>query len=269
MMMSLLFIFFVTHSVYAQSEYDETFAEYKLSLEEYSRLHDDYILARSQYLRFDTLTSRNNAKEATRAMLASRDQVLINYFRSIDARTREIDGIDQSTKDRLSSQLSEQVTWFTDHRDRLPGAGSIEDLVDDSAEARKQYNTLGSVIYEPLSEIPLGRVQRFQDRLNENFLALKEKVNTIRAEERAEYQFSTRKLETIDRWIFETEDRLERSNEKLIAAQEQLDKLQNVTSLATAKSRNNQILEALKVILQDQKDASLRMREIIREVKTE
>ena len=174
----LLVIFFsflsvtIPVNVSAQSVYDQTFEEYKLSLEEYSQLHDDYVLARSQYLRFDTLTSRNNAKEATRSMLAARDEVLIRYFESIIARTGEIDGLDQSTKDRLSSQLSDEVQWFGDHKASLVGAGSIEDLVADSNEARQRYNTLGPIIYEPLSQIPYGRVKRFQDRLNENFLAL-------------------------------------------------------------------------------------------------
>ncbi len=254
--------------VSAQSTYDQTFGEYKLSLEDYFRLHDDYILARSQYLRFDTLTSRNNAKEATRKMLAARDQVLIDYFRSIDARMHEIDGIDQSAKDRLSSQLLDEINWFTDHKNRLSGAGSIEDLVGDSEEAKQRYIKLGPVIYEPLSQIPYGRVRRFQERLNENLLAVKGKVNEIRAEERREYQFSTQKLEVIDRWIFETEDRLNRSNEKLNKIAENIDILTKAKSLSSSKSINDQIVESLKVVLQDQKDASLRMREIVREVKT-
>jgi len=266
----LVLVFFSTQIVKAETEHDLAFIDYKLALESYSKLHDDYVLARTNYLRFDTLTSRNNAKEATLAMLQSRDDALIAYFNAIDTRTQEVDGVDQSTKDRLSGQLKDEAAWYADHRDRLVAAGSIDDLVADSDEARKRYATLGPVIYEPLSQIPYGRVLRFQERLNENFLALKEKVNRIRAEERPEYQFTTRKLESIDRWIFETEDRLERSNEKLSVAYESIEKIpSSAKSISSSQSRNNQVLESLKEILQDQKDASLRMREIVREIKTE
>src|SRR5690606_29081755 len=97
----------------------------------------------------------------------------------------------------------------------LDGAGSLEDLVDDSVDARKRFTALGPLVYESLAQIAYGRVERFHDRLGSNFLATKEKVGEIREEEREEYKFSVEKLQDIDRGLFQTEEKIQRSLDKL------------------------------------------------------
>lgn len=258
--------------VFSQStpvtEFERDFQEYTLSLEEYDNAHGAYILARSQFLRFGTLTSRNNAKDATKNMLAARDEVVIRYSTAIGSRLREVSGVNQDTKDRISNELAEEIVWFEDHKNSLEGAGSLEDLFDDSDDARRRFNSLGPVIYEPLAQVPYGRVSRFHERLTENFLAIKDKVNEIRNEEREEYQLSARKLESIDGWIFETEERIVRSEEKLVEVGDIVAVIPRQEGMTSSQNRYNDVVTRSGVILQDLKDASLFIREIVRGVKT-
>ncbi|MCH7641030.1 hypothetical protein IID22_02450 [Patescibacteria group bacterium] len=247
------------------SSFDQAYKDYTLTVEKYRRTHDEYILTRSQYIKFQSLTSQNNAKQATINMLEARDDVVIRYLGSLKARIEEISGIQDATKEGLFFRLDEEINWFTDHRNKLGSAGSLEDLVADSNQARERFEEDDPLIYESLSNISAGKVNKFRNRLNDIFSRIRDKVNTIKEEDRSEYQFSTRKIEIIDRWVFEIESRITRSEEK----QQEADEL--ISELGSGKggsTRYNKILERLGESQQFLKEASLFIREIVREIKT-
>jgi len=63
-----------------KTAYERQYEEYQEKLKNYNSLHQDYILKRSQYLRFETLTSQEDAHNATVKMLQARDETVISYF---------------------------------------------------------------------------------------------------------------------------------------------------------------------------------------------
>jgi hypothetical protein len=259
----------VESKVYSQgpTQYDKFYQEYSLKVEEYRRNREEYILARSQYLKFKTLTSQNTAKEKTIIFLQARDEVLVSYIKTVIERIKEVQGIPDATRDAIITRLNDEATWFSDHKERVTGAGSLEDLVSDSDEAKKRHEDIEPLLYEALAVLSSGKVNRYRERLDDTFISVKGKVNEIREEVKPEYQFETRKLEVIDRWIFDTEGRITRSQEKLLEAD-------GLTSeFPTSKSRGitnyDGVLTVLGESQQYLKEASLFIREILREIKTE
>ncbi|MFV1917361.1 MAG: hypothetical protein ACC618_02705 [Patescibacteria group bacterium] len=259
---------YVPTTSYSQSfsSYSQAFEDYSLAVEGYKRVHDDYVLARSQFLRFQTLTSQNNAKEATAKLLEKRDDVIIKYLTALKEKITDTEGVPDATREGLFFRIDEEISWFSDHMGRVSSAGSLDDLVLDSNEAKKRFEQADSLIYESLSLISVGRLNNFRDRLEATFSQLREKVNQIRDEDRSEYKFSTRKLERIDRWIFETENRITRSNEK----QQEVDKL--MVRFGEQRKNNsglyNSVLVGLGESQQYLEEASLFVKEIIREIET-
>lgn len=247
------------------NDFDQSYKSYTLTLERYRVAHDDYVLARSQFITFGTLTSQNNAKQATVTMLQVRDDVVIDYLTALRTRVEEISGIPDETKQGLFFRLDEELSWFRDHRGRISSAGSLDDLVKDSDEAKKRFEKIDPLLYETLSNISAGKVNKFRNRLNEIFTKIKNKVNSIKVEERPEYQFSTRKIEIIDRWVFETENRIIRSEEKQQEAEELIAGFEDGKKGIT---RYNKVLEVLNESQQFLKEASLFIKEIVREIKT-
>ena len=249
------------------TEYDRLYQEYSLKVEEYRRSRDEYILARSQYLKFKTLTSQNTAKEKTITFLQARDEVVVSYIKTVIEKLKKTQGIPDATRDAVINRLNDEVNWFSDHKGRVSAAGSLEDLVSDSDEAKKRYELIGPQFFEALSVVSSGRVNRFRERLDDTFASVKDKVTEIREEDREEYKFETRKLEIIDRWIFDTEGRIIRSQEKLVEAD---GLIAGFTSPKTRGASNyNEVLEVLGESQQYLKEASLFVKEIIREIKTE
>ena len=267
----VLIIFFllsltVYNRSYGATPFDNAYQEYSLEVEEYHNAHDEYVLARSQYLKFGTLTSTNNAKDAAIAMLQARDDVVISYFKAVKEKAAETQGIPDATRDALNIRIDEETNWFSDHRGHLSSAGSLDDIVTDSDEASMRFESAEPLIYEALSDVASGKISRFRERLNEIFSSVSTKVGEIREEERDEFAFSTRKLEIIDRWIFETENRITRSEEKQAEADAKIMEF-SVENKRNASS-HIEVLSTLGESQQYLKEASLFVKEIIREIKT-
>lgn len=248
-------------------EYDTAHEVYRATLEDYNKKHNDYVKARAQFFQFDTLTARNNAKEATRNMLQARDQVIIDYLEAVRKKILSIDGIEDFRRDGMLSTINDEQSWHRSHKDRLNSAGTLESLVEDSEEAFERWGTLEPTLYVLLSEIPYGRVNKFQERLDSIFTSTREKVLSIREEERPEYQLDVDKLERIDRMVFETEGRYNRSKDGLFEIRTEIDELSQQRNV-NAKRHSNIVLD-LAESTQDLKEASLFMKEVIREIITE
>ncbi len=261
----ILALFFAPRPLHAQepTNYNEAFLQMNLRMEEYDKAHDEYVLRRSQYLKFKSLQSENDARKATTAMLQARDNVVIAYIVVLEKRMDEAKGITDGDRGLLKGQLDDEIIFFKNHHDRIPSAGTLSDLVKDSDLAKDQYTKdVKDLFYKVLFAISNGKVTDLKSRLNENFGGIKAKVEVIRAETRPEYQFSVTKMQAIDRFIFESENKIQRADEKQLTATtinqagRQFDFQEYTTRLG--------VLDEARLLL---KDASSYLKEIVSQMK--
>jgi hypothetical protein len=254
-------------SAYSQSpgetEFDKAYTQYSQKLEDYNKKHDAYVLARSNYLKFETLQSKTDAQGATLDLLQARDDVLLLYLNSLKVKLDEVVTPESSRASDLQLKIDEEVNWLNDHKSRLSSAGTLEDLVSDSDEEKARYQQVTqSLFYEILSNISYEKESSFQNREGDLLSFLKDRFNQIKGEQK----FGTTKLQTIDRWIFESEGRFQRSDEKQLEA----DKI--ITTAVEKKSNFASTYEGVVSTLgqaqQYLKEASSFMKEVIREIKT-
>src|SRR3989344_1060754 len=117
-----------------------------------------------------------------------------------------------------------------------------------------------------LAVIAHGRVLEFTDRTDEIFGRVKNKSEDIRTEERDEYTFSNQKFDILNRWVFETENRIARSKERKSDAESAITLLAKRRS--NALSQYNEVITILGETQLYLKEANTFMGEIIREIKT-
>lgn len=263
----LSFIFI--KKVYAQNpsreEFNKALTNYSLKYEEYNSAHNEYILARSQYLKFKTLTSKTNAQAATARMLRIRDEVVIYYLLAIKARLNDTSiSISEDKKNNLSQNIESEITWLNGHKGNISDNDSLEDLVSKSNDASVRFKGLSLAIYDSLYSISNGRILMYRIRFNAFFQNLTDLVARIRTEQRAEFSLSDEKLETIDRWIIETRDRLGKSDVEQTKAE---DLSTRFAEGADNKAVYNQTIDALTKTSGYFKEAVGYTKEIIREIK--
>ena len=260
----LIKLFIVHQTSYAQelgtTEFSKKYNEYKLSFEVYNSSHAEYILARENYLKFRTLTSQTNAQTATKKMLRDRDEVLIDYYEALRERINETKGISDDRKNELMQRLTDEKNWLSEHQTRVSQAGTLSELEDISDEARDRYVELEGFLYRSLYNISEGKINDFRSRLIVIFEDVKSKVEQIKGERREEYVFSDQKIETMERWISETEARIARSEEEQVEA---VTSSERITNSGTFRGSIKE-LEDVRKLLQD---ASIFVKEIIREIK--
>ncbi len=261
----ILALFFTPRSLHAQApaNYNEAFLQMNLKMEEYDKAHAEYVLRRSQYLKFKSLQSENDARKATAAMLQARDNVVLAYITVLQKRMDESKGITDGDRSLLKGGLDAETAFFTDHRDKVPSAGTLADLVTDSDKAKVQYTKdVDELFYKVIFAISNGKVTDLKSRLNQSFGGVKTKVELIRAETRPEYQFSVTKMQAIDRFVFESENKIQRADEKQTAATT----ITNDSLMFNAQQYTTRlgVLDEARLLL---KDASSYLKEIVNQMK--
>jgi hypothetical protein len=273
-LLSVLLIFFLSsNSVSAQldtTDYDAAYKQYSLTLEEYQRVHSEYQFAKGQYQQFKTLKSQSDAIEATIKMLSKRDEVVVNYSSVLEERLKISPGVTVAELNNLISKLQTEKEWFTNHSRQVTTAATFQDLVRDSNSAKDRYESAKFIFYEVLSSISIGKVDDYHKRLLVVFSSLNDKVLEFKGES-FEEGTGLEKSQRIDRWIFESESRIERSEVGLTEAK---GARQNFLPDAPRRTNNpprlyQYIIDSLHQSRLYLNEASSFMKEIVREIKTE
>ncbi len=251
---------------YEEETFEDIYEAYLGANEEYKKAHDEYILKRAQFLRFQTLKSRKDAFDATLSMLKNRDEVVIAYLKVLKASLLKGVGLADERKNELFLEIDNEISWFSNHKENLSSAGSLEDLVRDSKFAADRWSQLNSLIYEVMSVLSQGKVSHLSVRLEKIFRASKNKFESIRNEERPEYAFDTSKIELLDRWMFEAEGKIDRSKEK----QDEVEKIirGNYQKKIVGLNLYNSVLSKLSESQLYMKEASNFLKEIIKQIRT-
>jgi hypothetical protein len=253
--------------VHSQENYDTAYRNYAQSFVPYEEARREYVLARTQYLQFKTLKSRNDARDATAKMLAARDDVVINYLTALRERIRENPGIDELRGGFLILKLDQEISWFAEHKSKLSSAETPEDLVKDSDQAKKRYEGMEALLYEALIINSHGKVVDYINRGGEVNSRVKDKIEEIKLQENTEMQLSSEKLYKIEGWMAEAEGRLFRAREKSDEVNEE------ILKLSGRSAKNPKSVYNSAAIILDESNQYLRrslsiLREVIKEVKT-
>lgn len=213
----LLFIplfLFIPTSIHSQTptpsgtfDFNRAYADYVYNTQLYNDAYSAYQLARSQYLSSKTLVAQGNAQTATLNMLQARDQMIITYLTAIRMRVKETDGIPDNSRQVMFTQIDNDVAWWGSHKTKLMSAGSLDDLVTDSDDAYKHYQSTLLLVYQALSTVFAGRLDSERSDLTRIIVDLKAKVVQIKAN-------GDKDTSGIERSLIDVDNTVDRSSTK-------------------------------------------------------
>jgi hypothetical protein len=201
----------ITH---VDTPYETSYKAYLTEVDSYQSARQLYILKKAQYLSLKTLKAQDEAQSATVEMLRSRDEVMVKYLKAIEERVSENPGLSDFSKKGLLERLEREASWFSDHKNKIPTAGSLKDLAEDSSSAKKEFELAMPIIYEALLNITNGRLIDMDQRMQGYFTELKDKLVEIKSEQREGYVFSNQKIQRLDDWVFQADTSINRARQK-------------------------------------------------------
>lgn len=250
------------------NRYDLAYKTYQESLSDYRDTFGDYVLARSQYIRFGTLQAEKEARDKTIVFLEVRDQVVINYLNLLKIKLEESDGIDEARRIDLLAKIDDEIVWHSGHKDTISSALTLQELVQDSDAAADRFDSVSEVAYSTVTELSFGKIEVFFERFDKIFNGTRAKLDSIRQDSREDYQLSERQIQLVNRWIIETEARRSRAEELEIEVREDVEKKGFKGSGLRALKIYNETLGDFSIVVQHLREGGAFIQEIVRIIKT-
>jgi hypothetical protein len=137
---------------------------YKGQLAEYRQANDQFIIAKGQYEKLNTLASLEVAVQDVRKVLSLRDQVLLSYLKIIELELLEADGINLEEKTIALDETKDLQRDFLAHKDLVDNAidrVAIDQVSNDFELLSPRINSLSNYAS---SLLRIGKLQTIYDQ---------------------------------------------------------------------------------------------------------
>lgn len=257
----LVFLFAVTQkNLNAQSfDFSRAFQDYIYNLSLYQKDYSAYQLAKGAYLDSQTPGSTANAISATTLMLTDRDNVVSTYLTALRMKLLETKGVSDAEKNGFYSLLDTDVSWWGGHKTRLTSAGSLDDLVKDSDEAKTHFANTQILSYQTLIEIGISENTNMRTLIQNEIGALNSKIAEIKSN-------GDKDTSAIERFMVDIQNKLSRSSDKETEARNLMNgiKPDSQNSTSTYQTAVGDIENSLSYL----KEADTDLRNVITQIKT-
>jgi hypothetical protein len=262
-----IFVFLSFRNVYSQTttsgnefDYKKAYQDYLYNSDLYNKAYTNYVSQKAQYSQIKTLAAKDSARDATYKMLTARDDVVKTYLTAIRMKIKENSGIPDNEKENYYNQIDPEFSWFSDHKSKIPSAGSLDDLVTDSDTAKSHYEGTKLLIYQSLNGNGIGKTSGARQRMTTAISDLRSKIAEIRANEDKDVSFTERSL-------VDVENKLKRSEEKETKAKSL------ISSMKKGNTNNTSIFGDAQKNITDSylylKEANTNLKEIVKQIMTE
>jgi len=217
--MKKLFVCFVLLFSFSIScraaEFDDYYDLYLDNFHEYYRANQEYQIARSNYLSYDTLNSKKEAIDKTKGLMEVRDEVLISYFESLNRRLNTTSGVTRKDID-FEIELNNQIIPFlVEHKEEIPSIAFVEDLIKLSKEVEKRQLEYEKRAKKSASVVLIGRANIIYGELLDLDALLQDKIRVLKS--------AGKDVNTLERWLLEFTSKKGNAEKKINEAKEAFD----------------------------------------------
>lgn len=257
-----LFFFLLLSFKSANAQQDAFYQSYLNSQESYRRAENQYELKRSEYLKFGTLASKNEAISATRSFLIARDNVWVNYFSLITSNLRANNlVIKEDIKNTTAEKIEAEVGFFENQKREAENANELEKLVEISRNTEERINDTETVGFTVVGEIKIARLEYQKNRIQDIINDLETKLGAI--DDKGDKDTSLAR-----RWLTDAKTELASYQDNIMISREVLLEIETKTSESSKRSKFNEMQSVLDDAKENLYSSNKFLSEIVREVKT-
>ncbi|MFH1013912.1 MAG: hypothetical protein V1769_05345 [Thermoplasmatota archaeon] len=193
-----LFVILPT-SVLASSA--SSYQEYLREFDTYRTVLNEFKVARSEYLKFNTLTSQQTALDKTQQMLAARSQLLRSYLQFLNEKLNESTSMDASSKSLYQTLIAKEVAFLNNHTGLMGSIGSLQDAESVSQQLSSHYTILQSSIYQTIVGLKMAELTA----IDAHYFDLFTKSYTLIQDNKSSY--TPEKHSIMERWLLQIQNK--------------------------------------------------------------
>lgn len=190
----ILFVLLI-RPVAATSE--QAYRDYLYQFDVYRTKNSEFSVAKSEYLKFKTLTSQTIALEKTKAMMAQRALLLRAYLLLLNEKINQNRGMTESDRTTYQTLIRNEVVFLESHSKLVESIGSLEDAQQVSRNLVEHDTVLQASMRQTIAGIILGNLS---DRVKQFDIALAD-AKAVTGVNRG--IFSPEKQTILDRWLLQ------------------------------------------------------------------
>jgi len=216
----LILCFALFHQpVFASST--DLYQEYLSQFDKYRVILNDFKVARSEYLKYKTLTSEQSALEASRSILAQRALLLRSYLQFLSEKLKENNYMDPSNKTLFTTLITNEINFLESNSGLMTSVSSIEDTEGASQQLTSHYTILQSSIFQTI----VGLKSADLIKLDGEYYQLFTKTYDLFQANRGTY--APEKQSTMDRWFLQIQNKRSLYQQKMDTIKKENDTLKS------------------------------------------
>lgn len=128
----------------------------------YKTVYSQYTIARSQYAQYHTTSTRQNAIAQTAKVLKARNQLIIEYLRTLRQRFADTTQVGNYAQNVIYLDLETQINWFVNWEKGIDNLESPQELNKASAVWENYWDNVTEKVKAAKKEIVSFRLEKFQ-----------------------------------------------------------------------------------------------------------
>jgi hypothetical protein len=177
-------------SIQAYQDYLYQYDQYRIKL-------NNFKVARTEYLKFNTLLAETTALDTVKAMMMQRNTLLRTYLLLLTEKLNENQGVTGPDKQLYQKLIQNENTFLDTHTELINSIGSITDAIDTSKQLESHYMVLYVGMRQTLTTLSLGDLMK----LNTDYKRTLDELRVIA--DNAKTTITPEKQSTIDRWLLQ------------------------------------------------------------------
>lgn len=198
---------------------EKAYQDYLFQYDQYRLKLNNFKVARTEYLKFQTLLAETTALDTVKAMMIQRNALLRSYLLLLTEKLNENQGITTTDRQLYQTLIQNENTFLVNHTQLIGSIGSVADATDVSKQLESHYLVLYAGVRQTLTSLSLGELMKINAEYKKNFEALRKLVDINKA------SVSPEKQSTIDRWLLQINNKqnlYQQKVEQIMTANSQL-----------------------------------------------
>jgi hypothetical protein len=237
-------VIMLVHPAPVSADSASSYTDYLSQADRYRTALSEFRVARSEYLKYQTLTSESAAFDKTKTFIYRRNDMVSAYLVYLRDKINEAPGVPQETKTKYADRIAKHLRELTSNSGQTQQATALSQTAAPGKDFAARYPDIDKTMIQASTTLTLGEANVIAGEMKTTTDALEAAIKDNSA------VFTSQKRASLTYWLTTMRDSITKSQQLTVAINADNDKLDTLKSydadgaLSSIKS-NTQTLKSV------------------------